>query len=261
MRVRNLAAALAVLLVGYPAGPARADADELWRLVNDRCVPDLVTNADPAPCVAVDVADGLERGYAVAKDTQGPRQFLVIPTARIAGMESPALLDPDTPNYFAAAWRVRSFTEAAAGGVLPRDWISLAVNSAAARTQNQLHIHIDCLRADVHDALARYADAVGPQWVPFPVPLAGENYHAVAVGGDELAANPFLMLAAGLPGARADMGSHTLVVVGTDRPGRGPGFLILAARANDGEVPIGGEDLQDHGACPAPLPAGPGTAK
>lgn len=243
-------------------GPARADADVLWRLVHDQCVPDLVRNADPAPCVAVDLSAGPERGYAIVKDSEGPRQFLVIPTARISGTESPALLDPATPNYFATAWRVRSFTEAAAGGALPRDWVSLAVNSAAARTQDQLHIHIDCLRADVHDTVARYAGAVGPDWAPFPVPLAGENYHALAVDGEDLdAVNPFLLLAGGLPGARADMGSHTLVVVGTDHPGSGPGFLILAARANDGEAPIGGEDLQDHQTCPPPLPATPVTAK
>jgi CDP-diacylglycerol pyrophosphatase len=249
-------------LVGCPVAPARADADVLWRLVHEQCVPDLVSNADPAPCVTVDLSAGPERGYAIVKDSEGPRQFLLIPTARIAGMESPALLDPATPNYFALAWRVRSFTEAAAGGALPRDWVSLAVNSAAARTQDQLHIHIDCLRADVHDTVARHADAVGPNWTPFPVPLAGENYNALAVDGEDLDSdNPFLMLAAGLPGARADMGSHTLVVVGTDRAGTGPGFLILAARADDGETPIGGEDLQDHRACPPPLPAGPVTAK
>lgn len=261
MRLWRLAAAV-LLLAGSPVGPARADADVLWRLVHDQCVPDMVRTSDPAPCAAVDLAAGEQRGYAVVKDSEGPRQFLVIPTARIPGMESPALLDPATVNYFAIAWRVRSFTEAAAGGVLPRDWVSLAVNSAVARTQDQLHIHIDCLRSDVHDAVARYGAAVGPVWAPFPVPLAGENYQAVALDGADLDDyNPFLMLAAGLPGARADMGSHTLVVVGTDRVGHGPGFLILAARVNDGETPIGGEDLQDHQACPPPLPAGPATAK
>ena len=40
---------------------------------------------------------------------------------------------------------------------MPRDDISLAVNSVYGRSQNQLHIHIDCVRSDVRNAL-RAAD-------------------------------------------------------------------------------------------------------
>lgn len=243
------------------AAPAHADPDALWQLVNDQCVPDLVQRADPAPCVAVDLSSGRDRGYAVLKDPNGPRQFLLVPTARIPGIESPVLLDPATPNYFAEAWRVRSFTEAAAGGALPREWVGIAVNSAVSRTQNQLHLHIDCLRADVHEALAGNAAAVGPVWAPFPVPLVGRHFSAIAVDAEVLDAhNPFRLLADGFPGAGADMGSHTMVVAGTRDAGGGPGFLILATRVDPAD-PFWGEDLQDHRACPPPLPAGPDSAK
>lgn len=254
-RRTGLCVVVAVLCAGTQAPPAHADADVLWRLVHDQCVPGLVQRADPSPCAAVDLSAGPDDGYAVLKDYDGARQYLLIPTAPIPGIESPILLDPATPNYFADAWRVRSFTEAAAGGALPRDWLSVAVNSAVARTQDQLHLHVDCVRADVHEALARYADALGSAWAPFPVPLVGRNYSAIAVDGEDLEADPFELLATGLPGAAADMGSHTLVVSGSAR-----GFVILAARVSPGDT-FGGEDLQDHRACPPPMQAGPATAK
>lgn len=237
----------AMVLVAAPV-PAHADSDALWHLVRDQCVADEMAHRDPAPCAAVD----LDGGWALLKDLEGPRQYLLIPTAKVAGIESQELIAPDVPNYFAAAWQARSFTEAAAGGALPRDWMSLAVNSAVSRSQDQLHIHIDCLRADVHEQLHRHAADVGPAWAPFPALLAGHTYDAIAVDGDQLAANPFRLRADGLADPGIEMGIQTLVVVGAVRDGR-PGFVILADRAN-GETGdfAGGEQLQDHKNCPAP---------
>lgn len=259
--VARCVAAAVVALLGF-CGTANADPDALWRIVSEQCVPDQVHNRDPAPCSLVDLGAGRDDGYVVFKDMTGARQYLLMPTARITGIESPALLVPTATNYFAAAWDARSFTEARAGGTLPRDWISLAVNSAVSRSQNQLHIHIDCLRADVHEALRRYAGAIGDTWAAFPVPLAGHTYSAIAVPGEELTVNPFVLLADGIPGARADMGINTLVVVGASDVRGGPGFIVLADRA-DGETGdfAGGEALQDHDSCPAPLPPTPSTAK
>ncbi len=258
------AAALAAALAIFPPGPAVAQADPntLWTIVHDRCVADEQQHHDPAPCSRVDLSLGEERGYVVYKDDVGDRQYLLMPTARMAGIESPALLEPGTTNYFAEAWQARSFVEQRAGGTISRDWMSLAINSAVSRTQNQLHIHIDCLRADVHEALNASATQIGPMWTPLAVPLAGHTYWAIAVPGADLAANPFTVLADGLPGARADMGSHTLVVVGTTDTAGQPGFVMLADRAN-GETgeQAGGEELQDHDSCPAPMAATGATAK
>lgn len=246
------------------AGPAiaQADPDALWTIVHGQCVPDLVSHHDPAPCAQVDLSRGEDGGWALLKDIAGDRQYMLIPTAHIPGIESPALLSPDATNYFGAAWQARAFVEQQAGGTVPRDWMSLAVNSAVSRSQNQLHIHIDCLRADVRDALDSHAAQIGATWSPFPIPLAGHTYSAMAVPGAELDVNPFTLLADGLGGARADMGSYTLVVVGADDVGGGPGFVILADRA-DGETGdfAGGEHLQDHAYCPPPLSATNSTAK
>jgi CDP-diacylglycerol pyrophosphatase len=142
-RLRRLTiAVLATLAIAACTPAAAAHPDALWTIVDGQCVPDQRNNGDPAPCALVD----LESGYAVLKDLVGNTQFLLIPTVRIGGIESPQILAPHAPNYFADAWRARSFVEQRAGRALPRDWLSLAINSAAARSQNQLHIHID-LRA------------------------------------------------------------------------------------------------------------------
>lgn len=249
--LRLAAAALTATLVLGPA-PAHADPDALWKIVDQQCVPDQVQNRDAAPCAEVELSDGVQNGYAVLKDLQGAHQYLLIPTAPITGLEDPVLRNPLVPNYFAAAWRSRSFTEAAAGGALPRQWIALAVNSAAARSQDQLHIHIDCVRADVRQGLDSAAAAIGPSWSLLPVDLAGDRYQARAV--DSLETNNPVQLA-----ADGDLFRTTLVVVGAG-PGDDSGFILLRRFIADGEM-AGGEELQDHAHCPAPLPAGPLNAK
>ncbi|HUB12176.1 MAG TPA: CDP-diacylglycerol diphosphatase [Acetobacteraceae bacterium] len=222
---------------------ARAsDPSALWHIVHDRCVPDEQMHHDPAPCAAVDPAGG----YAVLKDLVGNTQFLLLPTARVGGIEDKAILAPDAPNYFADAWAARSYVNQRAGRDLPRDDLALAINSIYGRTQDQLHIHIDCIRADVRDALARHAAAIGPRWAEFPVPLAGRHYRAMRLAQPELAGtNPFRLLAADVP--QAQMGSHTLVLTGAGFDGR-PGFILLDDRADLAAGDNGsGESLQDHG--------------
>ncbi|MDP9168534.1 MAG: CDP-diacylglycerol diphosphatase, partial [Actinomycetota bacterium] len=247
----------AIVLSVTTVGVSRADSDPsaLWNIVGGQCVPDQLAHADPAPCSTVD----LNSGSAVLKDLVGATQFLLIPTERVSGIDDPAILAATSPNYFADAWRARSFVDERAGARLPRQWISLAINSAVARSQDQLHVHVDCVRPDVHDALTDHAAAVGPSWAPFPVLLSGHRYDAMSVGGDDLDANPFTLLADGIPGARSDMGDRTLVVVGAvDADGR-PDFVILTDRADaaTGDQ-AAGEELQDHDSCPRLAAAVPG---
>ena len=253
--LRATACLLTVLgLAGAPQ--ATADPNALWDIVNEQCLPDLRAAGNPAPCAFVDITGGESRGYAVLKDLVGATQFLLIPTERVAGIESPEILARDAPNYFADAWRARSYVEQRAGRGLPRDWMSLAINSSAARSQNQLHIHIDCVRADVRQALTAHAGDIGPVWAPLPVPLAGQSYRAMAVPGDGFGdVNPFRLLADGLGGS-VSMGTQTLVAVGRTDADGGPGFVLLAGSADVARPGSGhGEDLQDHRACPPPVEA------
>ena len=122
-----VAAAGALTLLGM-FGLGRAfDRDSLWKIVHDQCVPNETENGEPTPCALVVLQGGAESGYAVLKDRVGVAQYLLIPTARLTGIESAALLQPEAPNYFAMA---------------PRAALSVAVNSANWRGQDQFHIRM-----------------------------------------------------------------------------------------------------------------------
>ncbi len=242
--------ATAGLFIAYfvHAVAAQADPNALWDIVHGQCVPNERQHGDPKPCAEVDLKSGIAIGYAVLKDIRGATQFLLIPTQQISGIESSALLAPRAANYFADAWQARRFVEKSLGHAMPRDTLSLAINSEFARSQNQLHIHIDCVRGDVRDALRRQRSQIGRRWMPLPILLSGHRYRAMRVTGWSLIGHdPFKLLARGVPGAAADMGHHTLVVVGMRYAHRVPGFVVLADHADPAHGDYaGGEELQDH---------------
>jgi CDP-diacylglycerol pyrophosphatase len=240
---------VALVTIGHLAHAA--DPDALWKIVHGRCVPDQQANHDPKPCALVDLAGG----YALLKDIVGASQFLLIPTAKVSGMESPEILAPDAPNYFAAAWAARSAVTTALHHPLPPDDIGLAINSESGRSQNQLHIHIDCLSVPVIEALHSHVAEIGDTWSAFPVPLAGHKYVARRLDAAMLAqANPFRLLADGVPGAAADMGGQTLVLAGMTFPDGQTGAVLLADHVNRlaGDR-ASGEELQDHACAVANL--------
>ncbi len=224
----------------------------LWKIISNRCVPNAERNLPPAPCASVDLEGGVARGFVVLKDIVGATQFLLMPTAKITGIESPEILAPDATNYLAAAWRERGRMDLLAKRDFPRDTISLAVNSVTGRTQNQLHIHIDCVSAETREAIRVHQAAIGERWAPFPVPLVGHPYLAMRLTGEDLGAvNPFRLIAEGVPGAAAAMGRQAVAVVGVmlanDRGEQQPGFILLEGQANLAAGDFGSaEELQDH---------------
>ena len=234
--VRCACAALLLLLAIRPA--AAEDPDALWKIISQQCVPNEREYGQPQPCAKVD----LTGDYVVLKDRVGATQFLVMPTDRITGIEDPAILAPNAPNYWEDAWQARSYVDERAHRTMPRDTISLAINSVSGRTQNQLHIHVDCVRPDVKNALHDHANAIGATWSKFPGHLAGHDYLAMRIEAPDLAhSNPFYLLANDLPGAKSDMGHYTLVVVGLP-----DGFALLAGHATGPTNRGSGEELQDH---------------
>ncbi|WP_419731223.1 CDP-diacylglycerol diphosphatase [Lichenicola sp.] len=244
---------LAGVLLAVALPPHRAwcrDPDALWKIVHGRCVPDMQANHTPAPCVGVDPA-----GSAVLKDIKGASQYLLIPTARITGIEAPEILAPGVPNYFARAWSVTSLVDERVHRRLPREDFALAINSMDGRSQNQLHIHVDCIRPDIHLALDQALPGIGTHWQTLPMPLASHRYRAIWLPGAELGdTDPFQVLARSLADPAHEMGRHTLVLVGADRQGT-PGFILLDGQADAttgiigsalGLAPGSGEELEDH---------------
>jgi CDP-diacylglycerol pyrophosphatase len=241
-RFRLALLAFAALLCATPA--RAADPDKLWKIVHDECVPgEQDHHHRVAPCAEVDLSGGVERGHVVLKDIVGNTQFLVIPTARVTGIEDPALLAAKAPNYWAPAWIARFYVFARARRALPRSAIGLAVNSVEGRSQNQLHIHIDCVQPDLRRYLLRNAQRIRHRWSDLGEAYNGHRYLAMRLDSRDLTGiEPFKLLAGGIPAARQHMGNWTLAVIGMPR-----GFVLLAGHVNPASHDRGaGEETLDH---------------
>ncbi|MDA3913898.1 CDP-diacylglycerol diphosphatase [Oleiagrimonas sp.] len=253
--VKALTLFVALLLVpiagtATPWRHAHADPNVLWHFVHDQCAPKASRGVyPPLPCVEVNLPHNTQQGYVVFKDRAGRYQYLVLPLAHITGIESPELVAPDAPDYVADAWTARMYVEAALHKRVPRDMLGLVVNSARGRSQNQLHIHIDCIAPAVHAELQRLQPGITRHWAMLPIHLPdsmhGRAYMARWIAGATLTVNPFRLLAHALRTGDS-MANHSLVVVGArDKQGR-PGFILLSTRADPATGNNGNSDnLQD----------------
>jgi CDP-diacylglycerol pyrophosphatase len=224
------------------AAPASvANRDALRRIVQDQCVVNWTQQHSVAPCESLELpTPPHEReGYALLADRKGGAHFLLIPTKTVSGMESPELFEAGTPNYFAAAWRARDRIAARVGRAIPRGTIGLALNPQHHRTQDQLHIHIECLRADIAKVLQSVAPRVHERWTDLNI--EDSRYHAVRIMGEELdRVDPVKLLAAKFPSAKSPAGNYTLVVAGMSFA-EGPGFIVLARTGAAGELLLDSE--------------------
>jgi CDP-diacylglycerol pyrophosphatase len=222
-----------LLAAAAAAAPGGSPRDALRVIVQEQCLVHWREEHLAAPCEAVHVSDARppddrspDAGYAILKDRKGGAHFLLIPTRTVSGIESPLLLEPAAPNYFAAAWAARGQLAGVVGHALRRGAVGLAVNSRNARSQDQLHIHIECLQPVLYDVLHRVADGLGQRWTPIDVP--GWQLLALRVMGEGLrGANPFKLLAHGVAGAKDAMGDYSLLAAGMEFR-HGPGFILLA---------------------------------
>jgi CDP-diacylglycerol pyrophosphatase len=239
-------AVLAIVLAGSSAAAARrADSNALWLVVGGICVLNETVLHNPAPCAAVDLSDGEANGWAVLKDLVGKTQYLLIPTRRLSGIDDPLVVTGILPNYWRAAWAARGFVAERAKKELPREAIGMAINAANARTQDQLHIHVDCVRPDVRDALSRLGPKITRRWADLPVRLAGDAYRARRLDGPEPEPDPFMLLAEDARASGAPMREATLAVIGAKWGDGREGFILLADRsATPGRAHS--EDLLDH---------------
>jgi CDP-diacylglycerol pyrophosphatase len=222
-----------------PPPPPHTGGGILWSLVHAQCTPHERQAGIPAPCLVVDLSGGEARGYALLKDRNGVAQLLLLPTARITGIEDPQLLAPGGPDYFALAWAARSRVAARLPRPAPDTALLVAVNSIYGRSQDQLHLHIDCLSPAAAAVLA--GARLDPRWRPLSIgPRRYLARHVASLDGDD---DPFRLLARTRRDARADMGAWTLAA--TAAPAGG--FTVLADRANPAQGDFASaEELQDH---------------
>jgi CDP-diacylglycerol pyrophosphatase len=228
----RFAAALGLILAavtGLPRSVPAADRNALWVVVNDICLPAYRGIGVAFPCAEINIAEGLDRGFAVLKTPSSAAHVIVVPTIRISGIESPALLSENAPNYWEAAWEARRFVDDGAGRQLPRDKIGMAINSAARRSQDQLHIHVACVAPRVAEFLRRHQAEIHETWSFLSSALLGHRFAAMKVETDSLAhVDPFKLLSLGLPSGKFSMGSQTLAVIGATFADGRIGFYLLA---------------------------------
>lgn len=223
-------------------------ADALWKIVSQQCVPHMEQEHNPQPCVEVDT----QAGFVVFKDKNGPLQYLLMPTAKISGIESPPLLAASSPNYFFAAWQARHFMADKYGAPIDDADISLAINSKYGRSQDHLHIHISCLKPEVKTALAAQEADFRQQWHPLPGGLLGHDYWVRRTTAAQLQqSGAFRLLADEVAGAKDEMGRYGLAMTALP-DGQ---FLLLASKASLTKLHRASvEELQDHSCQLLPQP-------
>jgi CDP-diacylglycerol pyrophosphatase len=228
---------------GHTLLPAVPPGDEgrrnvLWRIVHDLCVPAARRGGPlPSPCIAVD-----ERaGYILMKDQVGVSQFLLLPTTRVTGMEDAAVLAADSPDYWKLAWDQRHYVDERLHTRLTPAQVSLAVNPVLARTQDQLHFHIDCISGPAMAALSEARDTLSTQWKPMAATaLAG--FRARFYDGQE---DPFKLLDENLRSYGGIMLQQSMLRTAVDM-GNGQYRDVLLVTQDNGYARPNAEQLQDH---------------
>lgn len=126
---------LLIITAFFYLRPTHSDA--LWKIVSQQCVPHQQQRQNPSPCAEVNLA----QRFVIFKDRNGPLQYLLMPTAKITGIESPLLLKPQQPNYFAAAWQQRPWLSKRYGSANRANGIT--ANSSSFRFSNRRLLRVE----------------------------------------------------------------------------------------------------------------------
>jgi len=195
--------------------------DSLWKNVQQRCL----TPATPIhpDCVIVD----RQRGFVLYKDMIGASHYLVIPVRPVSGVDDTRVWSDREHNAWAFGWSVRDTVARAVGNPLPDTLLGLAINAKAARSQDQLHIHLDCISESARDFMA--SGAIDTRWRDLQ--FRGKAVRARLIPSDDpvLPVDPFDVVRQDI-GADADIADRG-VFVGYVRPPQGQpgqaGFVVV----------------------------------
>jgi CDP-diacylglycerol pyrophosphatase len=184
-----------------------------------------------------------DKRYAILKDIVGRSQYLLIPTDRISGIESPLVLAPHAPSYWADAWASRDYVNRSVKRTLRDDQLGLEINSQFRRTQNQLHIHIDCMRRDISDALARHVKDAPGEW--HWDTLDGSRYRIMRITALSGTSDPFRLVSRDNRNADA-MAMQTILVTGAGPSAGKDGWLVVNSGLDADNGSGSAEGLLDH---------------
>lgn len=170
------------------------------------------------PCMSIDH----QHQYVILHDINPKKKasYLIVPTFKVTGIEDPKAWTPPVAGFWKYGWdEARRYI-----GKPPED-TGLAINSIAGRDQNQLHIHISCVKRAVRDKLK--TATIPTTWKLRALTLEGHEYDAIKVAS--LDKSPFLVLQE-LSEAKHHMGDQSLAVVGAP----GGGYYLLDSYTTKG---------------------------
>ena len=175
--------------------------------------------------------------YIILKDNapQKPQGFLLIPVQPVTGVEDPQISSSPFVDLWSSAWLWSEKYPGKSAAIT-----ALAVNSALARTQNQLHIHISCVLPDVAKMISKKkisSDASHP--TSLKLGPSHSTYSIVAVPTLDGANSPFLIARTIAQTTKTEMREQGIAVV---RGKKNNGFYILDTAENRG----GAEELLDQ---------------
>lgn len=200
------------------------ESDTLRKIVLEECLPNQQQNQNPSPCAEVKP----NAGYVVLKDLNGPLQYLLMPTYRINGTESPLLTDPSTPNFFWLARQARDFMSKNTASRFPIARF-LWRSTPAPGVRKTIFIFISLvfvlMCANNWIKIWRTSAAAGCHC---QVVCAGMNTARRVTESELVQRSPFMMLAEEVPEAREHMGSYGLAMVRQSDNS----FVLLATQRN-----------------------------
>ncbi|WP_084624546.1 CDP-diacylglycerol diphosphatase [Xanthomonas cassavae] len=159
----------------------------LWRTISEQCVPGFLHGNNPAPCLVVNP----ERDYVVLRSPAGPLHLLFVPLTRTLGSNAPWLNASNNPDYFKFAWQARDLLSKESGKTIPDTAVALTFDAYGWGTQDQLHLHLACLRPEVRNVLHTLGLALrSDRWIEYR--MLGHGYWLRAVSAEEFAAGNVL---------------------------------------------------------------------
>lgn len=206
----------------------------LWSLAQC-CAADM--NSNPS-CVEYD----RENKFVIVKDNAAakPDAYLIIPSLKVSGIEDALVFAAPVVNFWQYGWQI-----APDHLRKPAASTGLAINSAPARDQNQLHIHISCVLSAVAQTLSQNDAKIGSdpaKALPLPLGPHHNPYEVVKLNALNGSSSPFNLVAA-LPHAKGHMGDQSIAVIGSKTAGV---YYLLDTNYVKGANPGSAEELLDQ---------------
>jgi CDP-diacylglycerol pyrophosphatase len=223
----------------------------LWKVVRV-CATHFHIAGKSYPCLAAHP----QEGYVILRPPVGRPDTILSPTRPVSGVEDPRLLQAQTPNYFAAAWRERAQASGLATALFDDADVALAVNAMRGRSQDHLHIHIGCLAPQFRRALDGVASQLPPRvWTEREGIDATQPIWLYRTGSDDAeAVNPFLALGEDPAMTSSLRALTTLALVRAPMDGHDE-FVVIASRPSATSTHIISAENLAHADCKSTLAA------